>query len=62
MYFIRFLVQRERKQRKQYLEWALAEEDYEGARGFSVADKLKSTRFAQSGMVREMRGSDLTVG
>ncbi|XP_063697320.1 jmjC domain-containing histone demethylation protein 1 [Culicoides brevitarsis] len=53
---------RERKQRKQYLEWALAEEDYEGARGFSVADKLKSTRFAQSGMVREMRGSDLTVG
>ncbi|XP_058446304.1 jmjC domain-containing histone demethylation protein 1 isoform X1 [Malaya genurostris] len=54
---------RERKQRKLYSEeWALGDDDYEGARGFSVAEKLESARFAQSGMVREMKGSDLTVG
>ncbi|XP_030376620.1 jmjC domain-containing histone demethylation protein 1 [Scaptodrosophila lebanonensis] len=54
---------RERKQRKLYLEeWALGDDDAEGARGFSVAEKLESSKFAQAGMVREMRGSDLTVG
>ncbi|XP_055550726.1 jmjC domain-containing histone demethylation protein 1 [Wyeomyia smithii] len=54
---------RERKQRKLYAEeWTLGDDDYEGARGFSVAEKLESARFAQSGMVREMKGSDLTVG
>jgi hypothetical protein len=55
--------QRERKQRKLYSdEWALGEEEYEGARGFSIAEKLESARFAQSGMVREMYGKDLNVG
>nr|XP_029732938.1 jmjC domain-containing histone demethylation protein 1-like [Aedes albopictus] len=54
---------RERKQRKLYSDdWALGDDDYEGARGFSVAEKLESARFAQSGMVREMKGTDLTVG
>ncbi|EDW80528.1 uncharacterized protein Dwil_GK11583 [Drosophila willistoni] len=53
---------RERKQRKLYLEeWSLGDDDAEGARGFSVAEKLESSKFAQTGMVREMRGSDLTV-
>ncbi|XP_059618296.1 jmjC domain-containing histone demethylation protein 1 [Phlebotomus argentipes] len=53
---------RERKQRKLYSEeWALADDEYEGGRGFSVAEKLESPRFAQAGMVREMQGSDLTV-
>lgn len=56
------LLQRERKQRKLYLEeWSLGDDDAEGARGFSVAEKLESSKFAQAGMVREMRGSDLTV-
>ncbi|XP_075146747.1 lysine demethylase 2 [Haematobia irritans] len=54
---------RERKERKLYLEeWAVGDEDLEGTRGFSVAEKLESTKFAQTGMVREMRGSDLNVG
>ncbi|XP_058128790.1 jmjC domain-containing histone demethylation protein 1 [Anopheles coustani] len=54
---------RERKQRKLYSEeWNLGDDDYEGARGFSVAEKLESPRFAQSGMVREMKGENLTVG
>ncbi|XP_049529879.1 jmjC domain-containing histone demethylation protein 1 [Anopheles darlingi] len=54
---------RERKQRKLYSEeWTLGDDDYEGARGFSVAEKLESPRFAQSGMVREMKGENLTVG
>ncbi|XP_055707188.1 jmjC domain-containing histone demethylation protein 1 [Phlebotomus papatasi] len=53
---------RERKQRKLYSEeWTLADDEYEGGRGFSVAEKLESARFAQAGMVREMKGSDLTV-
>ncbi|XP_037948315.1 jmjC domain-containing histone demethylation protein 1 isoform X2 [Teleopsis dalmanni] len=53
---------RERKQRKLYLEeWAIGDDDMEGARGFSVAEKLESSKFAQSGMVREMRGCDLNV-
>ncbi|XP_060646670.1 jmjC domain-containing histone demethylation protein 1 [Drosophila nasuta] len=53
---------RERKQRKLYLEeWTLGDDDGEGTRGFSVAEKLESSKFAQAGMVREMRGSDLTV-
>jgi len=56
------LLQRERKQRKLYLEeWTLGDDDGEGTRGFSVAEKLESSKFAQAGMVREMRGSDLTV-
>lgn len=54
------LFQRERKQKKLYSEWALLDDDYEG-RKFSVAEKLESPKFAQSGMVREMKGSDLTV-
>uniref|UniRef100_A0A4Y0BNM6 [histone H3]-dimethyl-L-lysine(36) demethylase n=1 Tax=Anopheles funestus TaxID=62324 RepID=A0A4Y0BNM6_ANOFN len=54
---------RERKQRKLYSDdWTLGDDDYEGARGFSVAEKLESPRFAQSGMVREMKGENLTVG
>uniref|UniRef100_A0A224L177 [histone H3]-dimethyl-L-lysine(36) demethylase n=1 Tax=Drosophila subobscura TaxID=7241 RepID=A0A224L177_DROSU len=53
---------RERKQRKLYLdEWSQGDDDGEGARGFSVAEKLESSKFAQAGMVREMRGCDLTV-
>lgn len=55
-------LQRERKQKKLYTDWALLDDDYEGVRGFSVAEKLESTKFAQSGMVREMKGSELTVG
>lgn len=55
--------QRERKQRKLYAEeYALGDDDTEGVRGFSVAEKLESDRFAQTGMVREMKGTDLTVG
>uniref|UniRef100_A0A1I8NZB6 [histone H3]-dimethyl-L-lysine(36) demethylase n=1 Tax=Stomoxys calcitrans TaxID=35570 RepID=A0A1I8NZB6_STOCA len=54
---------RERKERKQYLEeWTVGDDDLEGIRGFSVAEKLESAKFAQTGMVREMRGSDLNVG
>lgn len=57
------LIQRERKQRKLYSEeWTLGDEELEGVRGFSVAEKLESPKFAQTGMVREMKGSDLTVG
>lgn len=56
------LLQRERKQKKLYSEWALLDEDdYEGIRKFSVAEKLESPKFAQPGMVREMKGSDLSV-
>uniref|UniRef100_A0A182SVD2 [histone H3]-dimethyl-L-lysine(36) demethylase n=1 Tax=Anopheles maculatus TaxID=74869 RepID=A0A182SVD2_9DIPT len=56
-------VRRERKQRKLYSEeFTFGDDDYEGARGFSVAEKLESPRFAQSGMVREMKGENLTVG
>lgn len=54
---------RERKQRKLYSdEWALGEDDVEGVRGFSVAEKLESPKFAQTGMVREMKGFDLSIG
>ncbi|XP_036323429.1 jmjC domain-containing histone demethylation protein 1 isoform X1 [Rhagoletis pomonella] len=53
---------RERKQRKLYLEeWTPADDDLEGTRGFSVSEKLESSKFAQTSMVREMRGSDLSV-
>lgn len=62
LFFCFVSFQRERKQRKLYLEeWALGDDDLEGTRGFSVAEKLKSSKFAQTGMVREMNGSDLTV-
>lgn len=61
MYFFSiYFEQRERKQRKLYSDY-LIDDDQEGARGFSVAEKLESSRFAQVGMVREMKGSDLTV-
>lgn len=40
----------------------MGDDDTEGVRGFSVAEKLESDRFAQTGMVREMKGTDLTVG
>lgn len=52
---------RERKQKKLYSDFLLLEDDYEGIRKFSVAEKLESARFAQPGMVRELKGSDLTV-
>ncbi|XP_031621168.1 jmjC domain-containing histone demethylation protein 1 [Contarinia nasturtii] len=51
---------RERKQRKAYSDY-LIDDDHEGARGFSVAEKLESARFAQVDMVREMKGHDLTI-
>lgn len=53
-------VQRERKQRKAYSDY-LIDDDHEGARGFSVAEKLESSKFAQVDMVREMKGHDLTI-
>ena len=53
--------QRERKQRKLYVEeWSLADDEFEG-RGFSVSEKLESTKFSTLGMVREMKGSDISV-
>lgn len=58
---IRFYpLQRERKQRKLYSDLFI-DDDQEGARGFSVAEKLESSRFAQTGMVREMKGTDLSI-
>lgn len=55
-------LQRERKQRKLYAdEYALADDDFESGRAFSVAEKLESPAFAQQHMVREVKGSDLTV-
>lgn len=61
--FFLIFIQRERKQRKLYSdEWALGEDDVEGVRGFSVAEKLESPKFAQTGMVREMKGFDLSIG
>lgn len=54
--------QRERKQRKLYSdEWALGDDEAEGGRGFSLADKLESARFEHSGSILEMHGADLTV-
>lgn len=55
-----FCKQRERKQQKLYSDY-LIDDDHETARGFSVAEKLESSRFAQVDMVREMKGVDLTV-
>ncbi|VVC93061.1 unnamed protein product, partial [Leptidea sinapis] len=53
---------RERKQRKLYSdEWALGDDEAEGGRGFSLADKLESPRFEHSGAVLEMQGADLTI-
>lgn len=60
-YYITFQ-QRERKQRKLYSdEWALGDDEAEGGRGFSLADKLESARFEHTGAVVEMSGTDLTV-
>ena len=61
--FMIFLsLQRERKQRKLYAdEFLLGDDDFETGRGFSVAEKLESPLFAQQGMVREMKGTDLNV-
>lgn len=63
-FFFYFLLclceQRERKQRQLYSDY-LIDDDHEAARGFSVAEKLESSRFAQVDMVREMKGVDLTV-
>jgi hypothetical protein len=57
-----FLLKRERKQKKVYAdEWALGDDEFDGGRAFSVAEKLASPAFAQQGMVREMKGADLTV-
>lgn len=54
--------QRERKQRKLYSdEWALGDDEAEGGRGFSLADKLESPRFEFPNAVHEMQGADLTV-
>lgn len=62
VYTFIFYTQRERKQRKLYAdEWALGDDEFESGRAFSVAEKLESPAFAQQGMVREMKGSDLTV-
>ena len=62
VYTFLFAFQRERKQRKLYAdEWALGDDEFESGRAFSVAEKLESPAFAQQGMVREMKGSDLTV-
>ncbi|CAG4932677.1 unnamed protein product [Colias eurytheme] len=53
---------RERKQRKLYSdEWALGDDEAEGGRGFSLADKLESARFEHSGAVLDMQGTDLTI-
>ncbi|XP_013144915.1 PREDICTED: jmjC domain-containing histone demethylation protein 1 isoform X2 [Papilio polytes] len=53
---------RERKQRKLYSdEWALGDDEAEGGRGFSLADKLESPRFEHTGAVIEMTGSELTI-
>ncbi|XP_053617138.1 jmjC domain-containing histone demethylation protein 1 isoform X2 [Plodia interpunctella] len=53
---------RERKQRKLYSdEWALGDDEAEGGRGFSLADKLESPRFEHSGSILEMHGSEITV-
>nr|XP_013189630.1 unnamed protein product [Amyelois transitella] len=53
---------RERKQRKLYSdEWALGDDEAEGGRGFSLADKLESPRFEHAGSVLEMHGSEITV-
>ncbi|XP_052738822.1 jmjC domain-containing histone demethylation protein 1 isoform X2 [Bicyclus anynana] len=53
---------RERKQRKLYSdEWALGDDEAEGGRGFSLADKLESSRFEHTGSVHEMHGTDLTI-
>ena len=53
-------VQRERKRKLYVEEWTLADDEFEG-RGFSVSEKLESPKFSHMGMVREMKGSDLTV-
>jgi hypothetical protein len=42
-------------------EWALADDEFESGRAFSVAEKLESPSFAQHGMVREVKGTDLNV-
>lgn len=39
----------------------MGDDEAEGGRGFSLADKLESPRFEHSGAVLEMHGSDLTV-
>ncbi|KAM3963878.1 lysine demethylase 2 [Aphomia sociella] len=53
---------RERKQRKLYSdEWALGDDEAEGGRGFSLADKLESSHFEHAGAVLEMHGSEITV-
>ncbi|XP_028172914.1 jmjC domain-containing histone demethylation protein 1 [Ostrinia furnacalis] len=53
---------RERKQRKLYSdEWALGDDEVEGGRGFSLADKLESPRFEHTGAVLEMHGTDITI-
>lgn len=60
--FIKYFLQRERKQRKLYSdEWALGDDDVEGGRGFSLADKLESQRFDHPGAIHEMFGTELTV-
>lgn len=42
-------------------EWATGDDESDGVRGFSVAEKLESPRFAQVNMVKEMKGADLTL-
>lgn len=61
-FFSNLLLQRERKTRKHYLEeWATGDDESDSVRGFSVAEKLESPKFAQVNMVKEMRGEDLTL-
>ncbi|CRK99580.1 CLUMA_CG012893, isoform A [Clunio marinus] len=53
---------RERKQKKLYAdEWALGDDEFESGRAFSVAEKLESPAFVSQGMVREIKGTDLTI-
>lgn len=42
-------------------EWALGDDEAEGGRGFSLADKLETSRFEHPNSVLEMNGADLTV-
>lgn len=55
-----FLLQRDRKNRKLYSDY-LIDEEHEGARGFSVAEKLSSSKFAHKDVVKEMKGTELTI-
>ncbi|KAL1123648.1 hypothetical protein AAG570_002724 [Ranatra chinensis] len=53
---------RDRKERKLYTDdWAIGDDELEGKRSFNLQEKLESDNFNQC-YVREMQGSDFTVG